>query len=57
MIFGIFLLLCAMICVNPMISHNGATVLFFMNGKAVTLEAAIYRFVVIVHDALGWMSE
>ena len=42
MIFGIFLLLCAMICVNPMISHNGATVLFFMNGKAVTLEAAIY---------------
>ena len=31
-----------MACINPMISHNGVTILFFMNGKAVTLESAIY---------------
>lgn len=28
--------------INPMISHNGATPLFFLNGNPVTLEAVIY---------------
>lgn len=37
-----FLLCFATACINPMLSHNGVTVLFFMNGKAVTLEAVIY---------------
>ena len=27
---------------NPLVSHNGITPLFFMNGRAVTLEAVIY---------------
>lgn len=40
--FGIFLLIGAMMIINPMVSHNGVTVLFFMNGKAVTLEAMVY---------------
>lgn len=41
-ISGIFLLIGGMACINPMISHNGVTILFFMNGKAVTCEAVIY---------------
>ena len=41
-ITGILILICGMACINPMISHNGVTILFFMNGKAVTLESAIY---------------
>lgn len=28
--------------VNPLFSHNGATVLFFLNGNAITLEAVLY---------------
>lgn len=41
-ISGILLLIGGMACMNPMISHNGVTILFFMNGKAVTCEAVIY---------------
>lgn len=32
----------AIALVNPLFSHNGATVLFFLNGNAVTLEAILY---------------
>ncbi len=28
--------------INPLISHNGVTVLFFLNGQAITLEALLY---------------
>ncbi len=41
-IFGIFILIGAMMMINPMVSHNGVTILFFMNGKAVTFEAVVY---------------
>ena len=41
-ITGILILICGMACINPMISHNGVTILFFIYGKAVTLESAIY---------------
>lgn len=41
-ISGILLLIGGMACMNPLISHNGVTILFFMNGKAVTCEAVIY---------------
>ena len=30
---------------NPLFSHNGATPLFFMNGRPITYEAAVYGFV------------
>lgn len=37
--FLLFLLIAA---VNPLFSHNGKTILFFLNGNAVTLEAILY---------------
>lgn len=33
-----------MAIVNPLISHNGELVLFYMNGNAITLEAIAYGF-------------
>lgn len=35
----VFIILAA---ANPLFNHKGNTVLFFMNGKAITLEAAVY---------------
>lgn len=37
-----FLLFLALALINPLISHNGATVLFVMNDNPVTLEALLY---------------
>ena len=31
-----------MACINPLISHNGQLILFYMNGNAVTVEAIVY---------------
>lgn len=31
-----------MTLINPLFSHNGVTVLFFLNGQAITLEALLY---------------
>ncbi len=36
------ILFAAMSLVNPLISHNGATVLFVMNNNPITLEALVY---------------
>ena len=30
------------VCTNPLVSHNGVTPLFFLNGQAVTLESILY---------------
>ena len=38
-LLGLFLLL---FLVNPLVSHNGATVLFVLNDNPVTMEAAVY---------------
>lgn len=35
-------LFCVVTILNPLVSHNGATVLFVMNRKPITLEALIY---------------
>lgn len=41
LIFWILLFLLISL-INPIFSHNGETVLFFINGKAITLEALFY---------------
>lgn len=40
-----FLLFAGMTVVNPLVSHNGATVLVVINGQLITLEALIYGIV------------
>lgn len=41
--FGIFLLIFLIISLtNPLFSHKGATILFFLNGNPITLEAFFY---------------
>lgn len=42
--------------VNPLFSHNGATPLLFINGKAITLEAIIFGAVsaMIIVSVIGW---
>lgn len=40
--FFSLLLFAVMALVNPLVSHNGATVLFVMNNNPVTLEALVY---------------
>lgn len=37
-----FLLFLALIVINPLVSHNGTTVLFVVNHSPITLEATIY---------------
>ncbi len=39
---GYFVILAAMSLLNPIFVHRGSTPLFFINGRAVTLEAALY---------------
>ena len=38
----LFLLIAVIAAVNPVFSHNGATVLFFVNDSRITLESLIY---------------
>ena len=38
---GLFLVL---VVLNPLVSHNGVTVLFVLNHNPVTLEAAVYGY-------------
>ena len=50
---GLFLI---MVLINPLVSHNGVTVLFVMNDNPVTLEALIYGVcaAVIIVSVLYW---
>lgn len=51
--FGLFLI---MALINPLVSHNGVTVLFVMNDNPVTLEALIYGAcaAVMIVSVLYW---
>lgn len=42
--------------INPLVSHNGATVLFYINGARITLEAIIYGVVtaIMLMGVLRW---
>lgn len=42
--FGFLALFLVMAALNPLFSHNGATVIFVLNNNPVTLEAVIYGF-------------
>ena len=46
----------AVALVNPLVSHNGVTPLFFLNGNAVTLEAVLYgmNLGLMLVDVLCW---
>ena len=39
---GFFFLFLICVVINPILSHNGVTVLFFINNKPITLEAFLY---------------
>ena len=43
--FGFLCLFLIMAIINPLFSHNGATVLFVINDSPITLEALLYGFV------------
>lgn len=47
-----------MAIVNPLISHNGKLVLFYMNGNAITLEAIFYgiAIAVMITAVMLWFS-
>lgn len=49
-------LFCIMALINPLVSHNGATVLFVMNHNPVTLEAVLYGLVasLMIVSVLYW---
>lgn len=40
--FGLFVLFFVMALINPLVYHNGVTVLFVLNDKPITLEALLY---------------
>lgn len=52
---GLFLV---MILINPLVSHNGVTVLFLINHNPITLEATVYGIAsgVMVLAVLYWFS-
>ncbi len=54
---GFFLLFVILALINPLISHNGVTVLFVLNNNPVTLEALLYGInsAVMVIAALYWL--
>lgn len=47
-------LFCVMVVVNPLVSHNGVTVLFIMNHNPITLEALIYGIVASLMIVAVW---
>lgn len=51
-----FLLFAVMVCVNPLVSHNGVTVLFVLNNNPVTLESLLYgtAAAVMIVSVLYW---
>ena len=51
-------LLLAMTAVNPLISHNGVTVLFVLDSRPITLEALLYGFstAVMIVGVLYWFA-
>ena len=51
----LFLLIAA---ANPLVSHNGVTPLFFLNGQAVTLESLLYGVVLafMLSAVLAWFG-
>lgn len=55
-----FLLLILVICtfLNPIFSHNGVTVLFFLNGKAITFESLLYgmNFGLLLCSVILWFK-
>lgn len=40
--FGLFIIMAAVAICNPIFSHNGATILFFVNDSRITFEALVY---------------
>ncbi len=50
------LLFAVMVCINPLVSHNGVTVLFVLNNNPVTFEALIYGIfaAVMIVSVLYW---
>ena len=52
------LLLLVVTVTNPLFSHNGETILFFLNGNPVTVEALMYgaQLGVMIIAALAWFS-
>lgn len=53
--FGLFLV---MALINPLVSHNGITVLFVMNDNPITLEALVYGVMtaVMIVSVLYWFN-
>lgn len=51
-----FLLFLALIVINPLVSHNGTTVLFVINHSPITLEATVYGIAaaVMILAVLYW---
>ena len=56
---GILLAFIVLSLINPLFYHNGSTVLFFINGNAITLEALIYGMVSagIIVSVLLWCQK
>ncbi len=53
-----FLLLLGAAVINPMINHNGTTILFFLNQRAITKEALVYGcfMAVMLAAVLFWFQ-
>lgn len=52
------IIICVIAVTNPIFSHNGATVLFFVNDQRITLEAFLYGAVLglTVAAVISWFS-
>ena len=55
--FSILLFL-LVVAVNPLVSHNGVTPLFFLNGQAITLESILYgvNLAVMLSAVFSWFG-
>lgn len=47
-----------MTCINTLFTHNGATVLFYLNGSRITLEALVFGFAssILLSSVIIWFA-
>ena len=58
LILGLFILMVLIVLINPFMSHEGNTILLYINGRALTLEAIVYGAMssIMLATVIIWFS-
>ncbi|NLK96376.1 MAG: energy-coupling factor transporter transmembrane protein EcfT [Clostridiales bacterium] len=58
LILGLFIIMVLIVLINPFMSHEGNTILLYINGRALTLEAIVYGAMssIMLATVIIWFS-